>query len=249
MSMRFVIDRKVSSRINRNVLAQCTLDSGSLGPMVALLHRFSEPGCYNAVLNQGEVAYATFTLIVDKNATASPATINLCEASPCYTVSPETYVVFSAPCDPGGLSVAVWRAVGGAKSAVFDSRMLGEGDIFAATLLRPGTYSASNQYGAKCAISLTRAAKGLARQVIGKRVRLSSRAECQRVDCTRESFAPDKVSAETSQPILFAVRTKEPCLRIKVTLEASEDSPAGPSTGAKAERTKVPKKLDLKKTA
>lgn len=247
MSMKFMINRKISSQINRHVLSQVALDSGSLGPMATVLHRFSEPGCYNAVINQGDVACASFTLTVDKSVPATPVTINLGASAPCYTVSPETYVAFSAPKGPGGYSVAVWRAVGGVRSVVFDSRMLGEGDIFVATLLRPGSYSATNQYGAKCAISLTRAAKGLARQLIGKQLRLHSKAECQRVESTRESFNPDKVSAETAQPILFTVRTREPCLRIKVTLEAAEDKPAKPFTGPRVDRTKVTKKPDLRK--
>jgi hypothetical protein len=83
--------------------------------------------------------------------------------------------------------------------------------------------------------------------VVGKQLRLHSRAECQKVDCTRESFTPNKVSAETAQPLLFTVRTKEPSLRIKITLEASEDKPAGPLTGPRVDLAKAPKKPDLRK--
>lgn len=232
--------------VNRRIFTRTVLDSGSLMPMAAVMHRFTEPGSYTATVHQGGVPCATFALMVSKDAPATLNAVNLSSPSPSYTVSSEMQTLFTAPRGTEGYFVVVERFAAGGRSTVFDSRMLGYGDVFVTMLLRPGKYSASNQYGARCAISLTRAVKGFARQVRAKQLALYSKAESRNVECTKESFNPDKLSAEMAQPLLFNIRAKEPCMRITVTLETPECEPVGPVTGTKpVDATKVPKKPRL----
>lgn len=238
--MRFSVGRKISSQINQRMVTQTVFDSGSITPLTAVLHRFPEPGRYYATVNQGEAACASFVLIVDKGTPATPSTINLGEIAPIYTVSSETYVAFNAPRGSGGYSVVVEKSVGGGRSVVFDSRMLGEGDIFVVTLLRPGNYSASNQYGAKCEVSAVRATEGLAKQLSGtRRLALRSKAGGRGLECNKDAFNPSKVSVEAAQPLVFSIKAP---MRIKVVLE-SQEKPSGTSRSlVKVGRNRLTKK-------
>lgn len=214
---------------SRHIFTRAALDSGSITSMTAVMHRFSEPGRYSATVYQGEIVAATFTLVADGNAPLIATPIDLGNtASQSCTVSTQAHTVFNAPRGAGGYAVVVERLDGSKRSVVFDSRLLGDGDMFVAVVLHPGMYSAQNQHGAKCSISLSRAAGGLARQVLGtKRVALQSRNESQSIECTAKGFKPLKVSIETAQPLIFTIKAP---LRIRVVRE-EPDMSAGTTSG------------------
>jgi hypothetical protein len=230
--------------INRHIITRNALDSGSITPMTAVMHRFAEPGNYFATVYQGGMVFATFSLLADRNAPLIPNTIDLGTISTqSCTVSTQTHTVFSAPRGAGGYSVVAERLDGDIRSVIFDSRLLGDGDLFVVVLLHPGRYSASNQHGAGCKISLSRATGGLARQISGmKRVALQSRNESRSIECTAKGFRPAEVSIGTAQPLTFFIQAP---LRIRVVPEEPDDIPAGtPERPQQRDPTGAPDKTE-----
>jgi hypothetical protein len=145
--------------INRQLIEQTSLDSGALTMLAAIVHNFPEPGVYHGAATRGKETSATFQLTVDEKSTAMQVNIDLAtlnepapEGCGCqkgehddtrhFIVNPRGQAVFYVSKGPGGYAVAVNRV--NEKRVLFDSRQLTEGDLFAATLIRPGTYSVTN---------------------------------------------------------------------------------------------------------
>lgn len=159
--------------INFPVFTQTTLDSGALTMLGVVIHSFPEPGEYQGTASRGERDVGEFYLRVDKESGAMQVDVDLAtldqpSAEPCecksgrhergrhYVVNPKGYAVFHVSRGLGGYAVRVGRVEQDSYAAVFDSREIGEGDLFAATLVRPGTYSVTNlKSGAKGEIVVT----------------------------------------------------------------------------------------------
>ncbi|NND03172.1 MAG: hypothetical protein HKN91_10330 [Acidimicrobiia bacterium] len=134
---------------------QIGLDSGALGALGTVVHQFKEPGSYIAtVLADGrEVAEQTITvaeggrpaLQIDMADIADDRSSEKC----CDQHPPELdvggYASFYVGVGNKRYAVVVRRA--GKRGVEFDSRRLQEGDLFAATVLRPGKYRITNEHG------------------------------------------------------------------------------------------------------
>ena len=146
---------------DQNLFTQFGLDSGSLTMLGSVIHSFQEPGEYRGSVHKAGGGQAVFYITVDKNSPAAHANIDLASlreysdaiAKECcddsnenhFTVNPRGYVVFHVSAGSGGFSVHVRRAEEDPKEKVFNSQALGEGDIFSAVIIRPGTYSVVNR--------------------------------------------------------------------------------------------------------
>jgi hypothetical protein len=110
------------------------------------------------------------------------------------------------------------------QSTVFDNTALQDGDIFVATLLRPGYHYASNQQGAKCAISITHS-KISKFQLIPTRERgiIRPNIESLTIECTASGFKPEKVNVQAAQTFLFMIRVPS---RIKIEYKTAEKQEA-----------------------
>lgn len=145
--------------INHQLLAQTRLDSGALTMMGAVIHNFPEPGEYHGAVMRGKQTEATFRLTVDEKSTAMQvdvdlATLNLPAPNPCackegehddarhFVVNPRGQTLLYVSQGAGGYAVLINRV--NERGVLFDSRELKDGDLFAATLIRPGTYSVVN---------------------------------------------------------------------------------------------------------
>ncbi len=214
---------KSSVRFNTRLLTTSIFDSGALGVLVHLIHRFPQVGTYQAVVFRDgqrvgttcfrvtEEAAAT-QLNVDLAAVAQPAGAVTCacrehpESAPA--VSPEGHVLFHAPRAIGTYAVVVGEAREGAQ-AVFDSRSLTDGDLFALTLIEPTTYGVESPNG--------RGAGEIKVAPVPPGTDLRTVAPVY-IDATREGFQPAQVNVHAGQGIVFRARGAE---RIVITKHAT----------------------------
>jgi hypothetical protein len=216
--------KKMKLYINKRILSQTTLDSGEITPMMAIMHRFAEPGTYNVTVLQGDNQTASFPLIVNENATQMLNRIDLGAANCSCAANPKAPTVFHAPKATKGYSVLVEKFKGTERSKVFDSKHLQDGDIFFATLLRPGNYYASNQRCAKCKISVSPLkTKRMQFTVTSPQGISRPKIETIQIECTSTGFKPENVNIQSAQPLVFNIRAPS---RIKIEYETAEKQEA-----------------------
>ena len=148
------------------VFQQIGLDSGALTILGRVIHRFQEPGEYRGVCLRSGQRAGVFHLKVEKGLSINQVNIDLatilgpatpasgdcgCHSAgltsgdPSFTVAAGGYAVFHVSGGPGGFDVHVGAAaIAPPENREFDSAKLQNGDLFAATILRPGLYSVSN---------------------------------------------------------------------------------------------------------
>ena len=207
--------------INKQILNQSTLDSAEITPLMAITHRFTEPGTYNVTVYQGDNQTATFPLIVDEKAPQTLNRIDLGLANCGCAVNPKAHTIFHAPKGTLGYWVLVEKIDATKRTKVFDSKNLQDGDIFFATLLRPGQYIASNHQGAKCKISVSPAKTGRMLFTVTSQQGINRpNIETVQVECTATGFKPENVNIQTAQPLIFMIKATPS--RIKIEYETAE---------------------------
>jgi hypothetical protein len=244
--------------IDPNLYTQIGLDSGSLTMLGSVVHSLGEPGQYRVALHRGEVTEGVCFITADKNSPASQVTIDIASltgsAAPApsgspvdkdcccgdggkgsgdgqtFTVNPKGYVLFRVSGGAGGYYVHVRRIDAAQTDKGYDSRVLGEGDLFSAVILRPGTYSVSN--------SLTKA-KG---EIVVPYPKIGDKAYVPpppvRVICGERTLDPPKLQVHPGQGVIFEAKAAS---RIAVKLEKPDDGPGGAQTASRVglRRTKL----------
>ena len=173
----------MSAAVQPYIFSQIGLDSGALTLLGAVVHRFADAGEYRGVATDQGGGRSVFLNTVDEKRpavqvdvdlatlTARPATLCPCGgnhgAEPHLFASTKAHVVFHVSGGPGGYSVHLTRAEKGPQPKAFDTTRLDDGDIFAATILRPGLYS----------LTLPRA-KGQRASLTRRRHRIETWAHC-----------------------------------------------------------------------
>ncbi|NIS69849.1 MAG: hypothetical protein GTO12_13125 [Proteobacteria bacterium] len=131
-----------------------------------------------------------------------------------FLVNPRGYTVFHVSNGAGGYAVVLKRSDGKGEVTVFDSRELNKGDLFAVTLLRPGTYSVTN---------VNTKAQGeivVAYPTIGK---VPYRPpEPVSIQCTENALKPNKVNLKPAQGHVYRFETPS---RIRIELVKPDDGP------------------------
>lgn len=217
--------------VNRHLFTQTGVDSGSLTMLGVVVHRFPEPGEYMGVVERGRET-RSFRLTVDKSSPAMQTNIDLAMLSGGHThdadcgckdkgtapdrafvVNPAGYVVLHVSSGPGGYVVRVGR-LESPDSATFDSTRLEGDDLFAVTLIRPGTYSVRNVAGE------ARGEIVVAYPKPGK----EPRAELEPVEivCTEKTLRPPKIKILAAQGQVYRFQTPS---RIAIELVEPDDGP------------------------
>ena len=231
---------KSSVQFNTRLVTTSTFDSGALGLLVHLIHRFPQAGTYQAVVfRDGERVGTTCFRVTDQAAgtqlnvdlasVAQPAGRNTCacrehpESAPA--VSPEGYVLFHAPRGIGSYAVVVGEAREGAQ-AVFDSRSLTDGDLFALALIEPTTYRVESPGGAGTAeIRVAPIPPGTDLRTVAPVY----------VDATGSGFQPAQVNVHAGQGLVFRARG---ATRIVITKTASPQRRAASPSAPGARRVR-----------
>lgn len=220
--------------INHHLFVDQPLDSGALTTGCSIVHNFAEPGTYTGSALIGRRVESIFHLIVDEAYPAMQVNIDLANtgrsaaaACPCKTertrgqhfeINPKGFVIFYVSRGAGGYSVRVTgKLTTSDKPAEFDSSELRNGDIFAVSLLRPGTHTLTNSTGAKGKIVVAYPGSKKGRE-------LYNRAKPIDVRCTEKEFIPKEIQAEAAQGQIYRIETKAPS-RIKIELNKADDGP------------------------
>lgn len=145
--------------LNRALFEKLGADSGAFGVLESVVHQFTKPGAYRVTVFLHDRSVATTDLRVDAAATEAALYVDLstlqrgladdacaCEGKEQHknVIKPEGYVVFHTSKGNSGYAVVVERETNRERAHEFDSRRLERGDIYALSLLRPGTYTVRN---------------------------------------------------------------------------------------------------------
>ncbi len=202
------------AKVNSQLLATTSFDSGALGLLAMVVHQFPSPGHYRAVVKRHGRAVADLGFEVDEEFKAMQLDIDLarvdndargrpggCECASsepsARKVSPKGYVLFHAS-SGDGYSVTVADAK---DEAVFDSERIGNGDLFAVSVLEPASYSMRNEVG------------GATGEIVvglppAKEARMSG-LETRHIDVGPDKFDPDHVELTSSQGLVFRINKGE----------------------------------------
>jgi len=222
---------------DQHLYTQIGLDSGALTQLGAVVHAFGEPGEYRGTARRGDLPEATFQVSVDPECAIAQVNIDLAalvdEDERCgddarhFTVHPKGFAVFRVSKGSGGYWVNVRRADEDRAVKAYDSRRLGEGDIFAALLLRPGRYSIANE------LSKARGEVTVAYPTVGKTAYRPPAA--LNVECG-DTIKPSAIRLKPAQGL--NIHATGPA-RINITLVQPDDGPksrrrSSSSRGSKA---------------
>ena len=201
----------MKAKVNIQLLKTTTFDSGALGMMAMVLHQFRAAGHYRAAIMEQGRAVTDVDFEVDEKSEVMQLDIDLAqavrnaktrpEACDCKSekqttrgVSLKGYVLFHAS-SGGGYSVIVSN---GGDKVVFDSTKLGDGDLFAVSLLEPANYSMTNTMGSaagEIAVSLT---PEMAKQI--------KTLETRYIDVSEKKFDPEHIELTSSQGLVFRIK-------------------------------------------
>jgi len=223
--------------MSRRVFATTNADSGALQALEAYGHRFTEPGRFRIAVREDEIVVARHALEVSDDRSASTQLTFDVGRSPgsqsdcgCSDFDPSRTARTLAV---GG--VALWWTSGverklsisgvaleaTTRDQAFDSRELGEGDVFSRVLLRPGQYRLANRLsGAEGRVVVTNPRHagapdrkpGIAQSAV-------------RVICGDRGFEPAEIEIERGQGVAWFV-VGSTRYRITVELVSEQQAPA-----------------------
>ena len=141
--------------INRALLVNPALDSGAIAVRGTVFHVFTESGDHDVTILSGDRVTGRFTVTVQ--AEGAPPQVNLDlaglevdtgrsgEITGPFAIREGGVMGFAAGQGIGRYAVVIDHTAGGGSRTVLDSRgQLPAGDLFAVTLITPGTYRATN---------------------------------------------------------------------------------------------------------
>lgn len=218
----------MKTSINWPMLTQSGLDSGSLTMLGVVIHKFSESGEYIGTILRKSKDVGSFRLSVGKDCPTMQVDIDLetvvkstralarRKSNGKFAVNPDGYVVFHVSRGLGGYTVVVDRISEDSKTErLFDSSKLMEGDMFAVTMIRPGTYSVANVYTdaqGEIVVAYPKVGKVPYRPL-----------KPVSIKCTEKGFSPDKIKIKPAQGQVYNLKTQS---RIKITLIKPDDGPS-----------------------
>jgi hypothetical protein len=236
----------MKATLNRFLFETQAFDSGALGVLASVVHRCTQAGPYAAVVRRHGREVGTVSWQVSDDMPDMQLSIDLSgvrgrargpEGCGCDGPSPSPptlrtggYVLFHASSGVGGFSVSAGPENEKAEH-VLDSERLGEGDLFALSLLEPAIYSVRNVLGdARGSLSVTFSAE---------RARSIAAQQAQHVEAFADRFEPNEVALASGQGLVF--RIHEPA-RIVVRRERPrhEDGPRGRRGPVRIERRRPP---------
>jgi hypothetical protein len=222
----------MKARVNTYALRQTRIDSASLGVLGTIAHPISDEGDYAATVLQRGIQVAAFQLKVDGEVKNPQADVDLATLiperrrrevrfkEPSLAVTSKGYLVLYVSQGPGGFHVllnklGVDRGNEGEPRQVFDSRALEQGDVFIASLLRPGHYEVTDQH------SEGRGQIKVAYPTPEKQPYVPPKPE--EVSVAEEGFNPAELRIRAAQGVVFTIRAAKASL--EVNLVEPDDGP------------------------
>jgi hypothetical protein len=238
---------------NVQLITRTGFDSGSLGGLAAVVHRFAEPGDHQLTILQADQPVHTLSLRVlpvgqmpaqlgqqlpsgtRPTAVEIPLEVHLDLGQ---VVAPLGQLAAQPPgpalqvgaegyavfhAPTGAQGFAVQVQPSGAPDITFDTRRLQNGDIFSVTLLRPGRYSLAN------------ASTGASGEIRVAYPVVSDTPyrppDPLEVQCGDSGFQPSAIELKPAQGLIFHIGNTE--ARIQIELVEPDDGPAATEQRAK----------------
>lgn len=221
--------------LNRFIFSVQDFDSASLSMLASVIHKFSQIGEYHCAICRGTEVVGRFSIDVTQRDTGvdcclgqqqTQVNIDLkalemsstqhfeSQAVNRFQIVEGGYAVFHVSNGVGGYSVEVDK-IGHETQAikVFDSKELKEDDLYAATILRPGTYCITNQ--------TTKAQAELA-VAYPERGKIPKQPQAIHIQCSKDAFMPNRIQINPTEPLVFHFQIPS---RIKIELTKPEDRP------------------------
>jgi hypothetical protein len=152
--------------LNRAIFSQRSFDSAALTVLTSLFHRFPEAGDYDLFVRRGEQVVHRAHVRVAAESAAQQLNVDLarlgdadkgcgCEAQAGYTLAVGGVLGFYVSQGVGQYSVTITQPGEAQKRTLLsNASAMPEGDLFAVTLVLPGTYRATAEGGAECEIAV-----------------------------------------------------------------------------------------------
>jgi hypothetical protein len=215
--------------MRQELFTQIGLDSGALTMLGVVAHPINEPGSYRGSIQLGGAEVGDFHVSVGEAGGAAQVDIDLaaahdgagdcgcCEPDDTPTLAAGGYLVLHVGSGRGGYSVVLAKSCDEGYDPVFDSCRLTEGDIFTATVLRPGRYRVSNtDNGARAALVVTYPEIGSKPYTPAEPVRVEA----------GEKLSPSQMEVGPAQAQVYLAQCPT---RIRIELEEPFDrEPEGP---------------------
>lgn len=220
--------------LNKSMLRQATIDSGSLATMSSIIHIIAEQGEYRGIVFRGEEKVGKFTLKVidytgksqtdqvpplqtniDLAALDNSAGAKGDKSSTSFILRKGGHVVFYVSTGSKEYAVEIFRVEKQKEPVkVFDSRVLGQGDLFVTHIIRPGSYTILNVKG-----------KGHADLTVEypESEKLARNIDPVLVECSNGTMNPAEVKIQSVQALMFSCAQES---RISIELKTAEDRPS-----------------------
>lgn len=213
------------------LFTQVGLDSGALTMLGAVVYKAPAEGVYRGNVLGANSEGAAFELLVTGKATALQANIDLAtigapasaggncgcgETQAALQLHPAGTLIFHVSSGSGGQAAVLTANEVSPQQAIVDTRKLQPGDMFVATMLRPGTYRAESG-SVRLALTVSYPAGG------GKQKYVPPPPA--QVVWHRDRVEPSRITVASGQGLIFKVEA--PDTRIVITLEQADDGPNG----------------------
>lgn len=219
----------MNTKINLELFKTNTFDSAALGLLAMSLHQFQTPGAYSVLIKRNGRETGQTSFVVDEKSEEMQLDIDLAQrggpaahpqedcdckgkTSAAQALSPKGYALFYAS-SGDGYSAVVTNADG---KVVFDTAKLGDGDLFAVSLLEPGAYSLVNTPGAAKAeivVDLPPEERG----------RCLRDLEALNIAASPKKFDRAKIELVSAQGLVFTVSGEQS--RIQIQKKAERGAP------------------------
>lgn len=218
--------------MNKSMLRQAMIDSGSLATMSSIIHKVAEQGVYRGILYRGEANVGKFSLRVsDTSKTSSEegaplqqidvdlaSLENLAGAKgkpASFTLRTGGHIVFYVSTGSKEYAVELFRLEKQKEPIkAFDSRLLSGEDLFITHLMQPGSYTIQNVLG-----------DGHADLIVEnpEHEKLVRNMESVLVGCSNGTMNPSEVKIQPTQALMFSCAKES---RITIELKVAEAAPA-----------------------
>jgi hypothetical protein len=209
---------------NRSLFDQVDLDSSSLTVKTTIVHPMNEPGDYAGQVSKNNQIVGHFEVNVrDENANPV-AHIDLTEldmlmtttyanTNSSFEIATKGHCVFHVGSGMGGYVVTLTQPGKSEHAKPYSTRELSEGDVFTATILRPGIYVATN-VKTKASTELT--------VPYPKRNDSRNQLKPVTIECSPKGMHLNKVTVQSGAGIIFSIKTDS---KISIELKKPIDAP------------------------
>jgi hypothetical protein len=219
--------------LDNSMFREATVDSGYLATMSSIVHKVAEKGIYRVIVFREEAKVGKFSLrVCDHTETSSAneklsiqADIDLAaldnsagakgnDYPASFTLQTGDHVVFYVSTGTKEYTVEIFRLKKQKEPIkVFDSRLLGQGDLFITHMMRPGSYTIRNIKGENYA--------GLTVE-FPEHEKLACNNDPVLIECIDRTMNPVEVKIQPVKALMFSFAQES---RIIIELKIAEDRP------------------------